>query len=91
MKRWKRYSILDRIIYRLTARRWNKFILHVLFRHCGRGEWQAGLSSEQLHILAAEFDPTQKARWTAITDDGHLVFREDVHLDRRATTERISG
>lgn len=49
-------SIIDRIIYRLTARRWNHLISRVLCAHyeCNR------LTSAQLHRLAAEFDPTQK-------------------------------
>ena len=51
----------DCLIYRLTARRWNKRISAVLCRHYSEHDRDsAALSSRQLHILAAEFDPTHR-------------------------------
>jgi hypothetical protein len=74
-----KFSFIDCLIYRLTARRWNRLICSILLRHYGlSAEWTSRLSSEQLHKLCAEFDPTQKARWTNIRPDGSLVFPEDV-------------
>lgn len=56
-----KFSWFDTLIYRLTARRWNKLISSVLSWHYSqRTEETARLSSEQLHILASEFDPTQR-------------------------------
>jgi hypothetical protein len=50
-------------------------------RHYASGGFSAKLSSEQLHKLTAEFDPTQKARWESILENGELVFQEDVFID----------
>ena len=72
------FSLLDRLIFRLTARRWNRLICAVLCRHSSMSTWTARLSSSQLHKLAAEFDPTQKARWNNIRPSGHLVFPEEI-------------
>lgn len=52
-----KFSIIDRVIFKLTARRWNRLISMILCRHYERGT----INSAQLHTLTAEFDPTQKA------------------------------
>jgi hypothetical protein len=58
----RRFSRLDILIYKLTAKRWNKLIATVLDRHFGgfKPESMARLSSQQLHTLSAEFDPTER-------------------------------
>ena len=91
-RRRSNFTLLDRLIFRFTARRWNRLICAVLCRHTGLSGWTACLSSRQLHKLAAEFDPTQKARWNDIRSTGNLVFPEDIvklpkeENDRRKTT-----
>ena len=50
-----RMSVTDRLILRLTRRRWNHLIACVLCRAKEMGT----INSQQLHILAKEFDPTQ--------------------------------
>lgn len=47
---------ISRLILRLTHRIWNRRISRIL----GRAYDQGVISSEQLHILAARFDPTQR-------------------------------
>jgi hypothetical protein len=44
------------LILRLTHRTWNRVISRILCRAFSNGE----INSEQLHILAAKFDPTQE-------------------------------
>ena len=46
---------LDRWLLWWTARRWNRLIARVLCRAYSDGV----ISSQQLHILTREFDPTQ--------------------------------
>lgn len=46
---------IDAWILRVTARRWNRLIAHVLCRAYSHGV----INSHQLHVLAREFDPTQ--------------------------------
>ena len=77
-RRKSTFTAIDRLIFRLTARCWNRLICAVLCRHSSLSGWTACLSSSQLHKLAAEFDPTQKARWNDIRPSGHLVFPEDI-------------
>jgi hypothetical protein len=67
----KRYSWLDRLIYRLTARRWNKLINNVL---CHQYE-QQWIDSIQLHNLSSDFDPTQCPAWKRI-QNGQLYIRK---------------
>ncbi len=51
------FSWLDKMILRLTCRVWNRLISRQLCRHYNYGV----INSRQLHILTADFDPTQKA------------------------------
>lgn len=46
----------NRLVLRMTARRWNCLVSRVLCRAYEHGL----LNSEQLHLLAKEFDPTQR-------------------------------
>lgn len=66
-----KFSITDRIIFKLTARRWNRLISIVLCRQNERGQ----ITSAQLHTLTAEFDPTQQAAHRRIK---HGQLRERV-------------
>jgi len=47
---------MRKLILRMTHRMWNREISRILCRECSNGT----INSEQLHILAAKFDPTQK-------------------------------
>ena len=66
-----KFSLLDRIIFRLTARRWNRLINLTLMRHYEKRT----IDSAQMHTLAAEFDPTQDAAHKRIIG-GELYNRE---------------
>jgi hypothetical protein len=46
---------VNRLILKVTARRWNRLISAVLCRAYSHGV----INSTQLHVLAHEFDPTQ--------------------------------
>lgn len=50
-----RMSWFDRLILRFTRRRWNRVAATVLCRAYEMGT----INSQQLHIIAREFDPTQ--------------------------------
>jgi hypothetical protein len=47
--------MLRTLILKLTHRTWNRQISRILCRACG----ERLITSEQLHILSAAFDPTQ--------------------------------
>lgn len=57
----KQFTVVDRFVYRLTARRWNKLIVAVLLQYY-RAPDEARLTSFQLHALAAEFDPSRERK-----------------------------
>jgi hypothetical protein len=46
---------MNRLILKVTARRWNRLIAGVLCRAYSDGV----INSHQLHVLTHEFDPTQ--------------------------------
>lgn len=59
-------SLIDRFVVKLTARRWNRLIASTLCQF-----HEAGcISSNQLHALAHEFDPTQTGRVGRIVANG---------------------
>jgi hypothetical protein len=49
-------NIVRRVFLKLTHRPWNREINRILCRERERGT----ISWEQLHVLAAKFDPTQR-------------------------------
>lgn len=59
------YSIFDRLVYRLTASRWNRLASAVLLE-ARRGHHGPPLTDEQLYPLLAQFDPTQRPAWRRI-------------------------
>ena len=51
-------NVFERLFFRLTARRWNAVIASTICQH-----YEAGvITSEQMHMLAHEFDPSQQGR-----------------------------
>jgi hypothetical protein len=59
-------EIWNVMILRSTCRRWNAIISKVLCRAYARGI----INSQQLHILAKEFDPTQNGYVSRIGESG---------------------
>ncbi len=84
-----RFSWFDRLIFRLTHRRWNRLISRVLSEHYGLRKGSARLDSHQLHVLAAEFDPTQGAQPWERTRVAKANTYSDSSGNRRYDVEAI--
>lgn len=72
-----KFTILDRIVFWLTANRWNRLISLVLIRYHSKQT----INSIQLHVLTAEFDPTQNAAFKRI-EKGNLMNRDETEAER---------
>lgn len=51
-------SILERLFFKFTARRWNALISSTICQLYEVGT----INSAQMHVIAKEFDPTQSGR-----------------------------
>jgi hypothetical protein len=60
---------LSRLFFWVTARRWNALIASTL----GQLEEAGVIDSRQLHVIAKEFDPTQRGRVGRIVSGGRNV------------------
>ena len=69
------FTLLDRVVYRLTARRWNKLAWRVLIE-ATRGDHGPRLSDAQFCALLAQFDPTQRPAWKRIVPGMAALRRE---------------
>lgn len=59
------FTRFDRLVFRLTAQRWNRIAFSVL-HEARRGHHGPALTDAQLYALLAQFDPTQRPAWKRI-------------------------